>query len=80
MNVLLAPILFAMPELDAFFTFSRLIKDHIPMYVQPSLDGVHYGLRLMDECLRFVDPDLSAHLISHKLTANLYAMPCISFF
>ena len=44
MNVLLAPILFVMPELDAFYTFSHLLRNVCPLYVQGNFDGVHYGL------------------------------------
>jgi hypothetical protein len=44
MNVLLAPVLYVMPELDAFFTFSRLLRDLCPMYIEGNFDGVHVGL------------------------------------
>lgn len=41
MNVLLGPILFVMPELDAYRTFSCLMKSHCPRYAQKNLEGVH---------------------------------------
>jgi cell cycle arrest protein BUB2 len=52
MNVLLAPFLYVMPsELEAFHCFCQFIEQCCPTYVQPSLAGVHNGLkvRLNDE-------------------------------
>ncbi|RUS35479.1 LOW QUALITY PROTEIN: rab-GTPase-TBC domain-containing protein [Jimgerdemannia flammicorona] len=45
MNVLAAPFLYAMPEVEAFFAFSTLIQYCCPMYVQPCLQGAHCGLK-----------------------------------
>eukprot|EP00003_Mantamonas_plastica_P025922 TRINITY_DN5168_c0_g2_i2.p3 TRINITY_DN5168_c0_g2~~TRINITY_DN5168_c0_g2_i2.p3 ORF type:complete len:106 (-),score=24.71 TRINITY_DN5168_c0_g2_i2:423-740(-) len=58
MNVLLAPFLYVMPEVDAFYAFERFVKMHLPRYVYPSLDGAHDGARLLDEVLEIVDPEL----------------------
>ncbi|KIR31951.1 hypothetical protein I352_05580 [Cryptococcus deuterogattii MMRL2647] len=45
MNVLSAPFLFTMPsQLEAFQCFSTFIENGCPLYVQPSLKGVHKGL------------------------------------
>jgi len=45
MNVLAAPFLYTMPsELEAFFCFSKFIEQSCPLYVQPTLEGVHRGL------------------------------------
>jgi Rab-GTPase-TBC domain len=45
MNVLAAPFLYIMPsEIEAFYTFSKFIEQCCPLYVQPTLDGVHRGL------------------------------------
>jgi hypothetical protein len=45
MNVLAAPFLYTMPsELEAFFCFSKFIEESCPLYVQPTLEGVHRGL------------------------------------
>lgn len=76
MNVLAAPFLYVMPELDAFFAFSTFIQQFCPLYVQPALEGVHFGLKLLDKCLKTVDPHLFHHLKSKGLTAKVYAMPC----
>lgn len=47
MNVLAAPFLYTMPsELDAFFCFSKFIEESCPLYVQPTLEGVHRGLKV----------------------------------
>ncbi|KAJ8592327.1 TBC-domain-containing protein [Rhizopogon salebrosus TDB-379] len=78
MNVLAAPFLYTMPsELEAFFCFAKFIEECCPLYVQPTLDGVHRGLKLLDRCLKIVDPDLFAYLRMKNLSAELYAFPSI---
>jgi len=78
MNVLAAPFLYTMPsELDAFFCFAKFIEESCPLYVQPTLEGVHRGLKLLDRCLKIVDADLFAYLRSKNLSAELYAFPSI---
>jgi hypothetical protein len=48
MNVLAAPFLYTMPsEVEAFFCFSKFIEECCPLYVQPTLEGVHRGLKVM---------------------------------
>ena len=93
MNVLAAPFLYTMPsEVEAFFCFSKFIEESCPLYVQPTLEGVHRGLRvrsaspgsscfpdtrqLLDRCLKIVDPELYGHLRSKNLSAEIYAFPC----
>jgi cell cycle arrest protein BUB2 len=47
MNVLCAPFLYAMPtQLEAFACFSNFIETCCPLYVQPTLIGVHRGLKV----------------------------------
>ena len=47
MNVLSAPFLFTMPsQLEAFACFSNFIENACPLYVQPTLVGVHRGLKV----------------------------------
>lgn len=47
MNVLAAPFLYTMPsELEAFFCFAKFIEECCPLYVQPTLEGVHRGLKV----------------------------------
>jgi len=47
MNVLAAPFLYTMPsEMEAFFCFSKFIEESCPLYVQPTLEGVHRGLKV----------------------------------
>jgi cell cycle arrest protein BUB2 len=46
MNVLAAPFLFVMPELDAFFAFNNFLNYSCPLYVQPALEGVNLGVKV----------------------------------
>jgi cell cycle arrest protein BUB2 len=49
MNVLAAPFLYTLPsELEAFYCFSKFIEVSCPLYVQPTLEGVHKGLKVED--------------------------------
>ncbi|KAJ9048973.1 CDC16 protein [Entomophthora muscae] len=77
MNVLVAPFLFVMPEVDAFFSSYTLLKVYCPTYVQPTLAGVHCGLKLMDRCLEVLDAELYFYLKSKGLTSELYAFASI---
>ncbi|KIY63567.1 rab domain-containing cell division control protein [Cylindrobasidium torrendii FP15055 ss-10] len=78
MNVLAAPFLYTMPsELEAFYCFSKFIEECCPLYVQPTLDGVHRGLKLLDKCLKIVDPELFDYLRKKKLSAEIYAFPSV---
>jgi hypothetical protein len=54
MNVLAAPFLYTMPsELEAFFCFAKFIEESCPLYVQPTLEGVHRGLRVCVTIINF---------------------------
>ncbi|CAG8620071.1 37066_t:CDS:2 [Racocetra persica] len=77
MNVLAAPFLFTMSEIDAFFSFATFIQTCCPLYVTPTLQGVHCGLKLLDRCLQIIDPQLFNHLKSKSLTAKIYAFPSV---
>ncbi|EGF99115.1 uncharacterized protein MELLADRAFT_45808 [Melampsora larici-populina 98AG31] len=78
MNVLAAPFLYTLPsELEAFFCFTRFIEFHCPLYVQPTLEGVHSALQLLDECLEIVDPELFHYLSTKNLRAEIYAFPSV---
>jgi len=45
MNVLAAPFLYTLPsEIEAFYCFSAFIEECCPLYVSPTLKGVHDGL------------------------------------
>lgn len=81
MNVLSAPFLFTLPsQLEAFQCFSTFIENGCPLYVQPSLKGVHKGLTLLDRCLEVVDPELYDRLASKNLKAEIYAFPSVMTF
>ncbi|CAH0479065.1 unnamed protein product [Peronospora belbahrii] len=77
MNVLCAPLLFVLPEPDAYHTFCQLIVRHCPHYMAPQLKGVEKGCALVDKCLQTLDPDLYHHLSQRGITAQIYALPLI---
>lgn len=54
MNILCAPLLYVMPEADAYFTFRQLVMKHCPHYMAPRLQGVESGCLLVDKCLETV--------------------------
>ncbi|KAJ3108944.1 hypothetical protein HDU97_009677 [Phlyctochytrium planicorne] len=80
MNVMLAPFLYVMPELDAFFTFTSFIHHTCPLYVQPALEGVHCGIKLLEKCMKLADPTLYRSLRSKNLHPITYAFPSIMTF
>lgn len=77
MNVLCAPLLYVLPEPDAYHTFCQLIVRHCPHYMAPQLKGVEKGCSLVDKCLQTLDPDLYRHLSTRGITARIYALPLI---
>ncbi|KAL4164534.1 hypothetical protein KRP22_004400 [Phytophthora ramorum] len=77
MNVLCAPLLYVLPEPDAYHTFCQLIVRHCPHYMAPQLKGVEKGCALVDKCLETLDPVLYRHLSSRGITAQIYALPLI---
>jgi len=78
MNVIAAPFLYAAKsETEAFALFSSFIKKECPAYVKPTMEGVHRGLKLVDECLEEVEPQLYYHLKDKYLSAELYAFPSV---
>ncbi|MCJ1243000.1 hypothetical protein MMC30_000196 [Trapelia coarctata] len=78
LNVLSAPFLYAArSEIQAYTLLTTLLTTHLPSYITPSLSGVHRGLALVDTCLAIIDPKLSAHLLSHQLSASIYAFPSV---
>lgn len=74
-NVLCAPLLFVMPEIDAFATFRVLVSRHLPQYFVPGLPGVHKGCGLFQECLEALDPELAGHV----LTSNAHYSTLFGF-
>ena len=80
MNVLAAPFLYCMPEIDAFYSFAKFVRCRCPTYVQPLLEGVHEGVKLLDEILEIVDSELFLYLQSKNLKAEVYAFPTVMTF
>lgn len=78
MNVLAAPFLYAArSEAEAFAAFDRLITAECPGYVRGSMEGVHKGLALVDQILAIVDSQLSQHMLSKGMKAEIYAFPSV---
>ncbi|KAF9950401.1 hypothetical protein BGZ72_007952 [Mortierella alpina] len=77
MNVLAAPFLYTMSEMEAFYSYSNFLKFCCPLYVQPTLQGVHCGIKLLERCLCKIDGELYDSLKSKKLSAELYAVPSV---
>ncbi|KAG2187321.1 hypothetical protein INT44_005007, partial [Umbelopsis vinacea] len=73
MSFLAVPFITILPELDAFFTFTTFIRHCCPLYAQPNLLGAHCGVKLLDVCLKIVDPELSGYLRGKGLTADIFA-------
>jgi cell cycle arrest protein BUB2 len=80
MNVLAAPLLFVMPEPDAFYCFRRLCTEIAPMYVRQNLEGVHAGVTLCDRTLRLIDPELAGHLEAKRLTPAIWSFASLLTF
>lgn len=79
LNVLLAPIAYAFHknEPQAFAILHHIITKQIPLYITPSLDGVHTGLSLVSMVLKIIDPVLSDYLDSKFLKTEIYAFPSV---
>jgi cell cycle arrest protein BUB2 len=72
MNVLAAPFLYTMPsELEAFFCFAKFIEESCPLYVQPTLEGVHRGLRVREHYLLPFRPLLPSVFSSSTAASRL---------
>lgn len=81
MNVLAAPFLYVCKsEYQAFNLFDTFLTRDCPLYIQPTLQGVHLGLTLLDVSLSIIDPNLYEFLRSKYLSAELYAFPSILTF
>ena len=79
LNVLTAPLLYASrSEAQSYALLTCLLTVHIPIYLTPSLSGVHTGLALVDKVLSIINPTLSTHLlVTHNLPAKIYAFPSV---
>jgi cell cycle arrest protein BUB2 len=77
MALLAAPLLYVMPEPEAFHCFRILLTEHVPQYVR-RYAGARRGCHLLDRCLADVDPDLHALFAAHNLNAEVYAFSSLS--
>lgn len=81
MNVIVAPFLYTCKtEPQAFAMFETFLSRDCPLYIRPTLEGVHTGLMLMDACLEIIDPVLFDALRKKYLTAELYAFASVLTF
>lgn len=78
MNTICAPFLYTMPEVDAFYAFSKMITRKFPLYWVSAHIGVQAGCKLVGECLEVVDRELADHLTAHSLDPYIYAFACVS--
>jgi cell cycle arrest protein BUB2 len=77
-NVLSAPLLYASrSEAQAYALLTCVLTEHIPTYLSPTMSGVHRGLDLIDRVLSYINPTLSAFLLSKSLPAKIYAFPSV---
>lgn len=77
MSLLAAPLLYVMPEPEAFHCFRMFLTVHVPLYVK-QYTGARRGCRLLDRCLADVDPQLHKLFSDRHLQAEVYAFPSIS--
>lgn len=78
MNVLAAPFLYVCKsEAMAFNLLDVMLSRDCPLYVKPTLEGVHSALALIDKCLEIIDPTLYKYLNSKMLKAELYAFASV---
>jgi cell cycle arrest protein BUB2 len=74
MNVLAAPFLYTMPsELEAFFCFAKFIEESCPLYVQPTLEGVHRGLRVR---VTTVDSGCNSYTFTLRIASRQMPQDC----
>lgn len=62
MNVLAAPFLYVMNELDAYSCLRRLLNHHCPQYITKDLHGAQHAAQLLQEILKHIDPILENHI------------------
>lgn len=76
MNVLAAPFLYTMPsEVEAFFCFAKFIEESCPLYVQPTLEGVHQGLKV-----GFIISPYCGDLRPSSFSIDVYNLSILSYF
>jgi len=66
MNAICGAFLYVLPEVEAFYCFSTLIKDHCSQYMIEDLPGVHTALDILGQILQLVDSELYDYLKSHQ--------------
>jgi cell cycle arrest protein BUB2 len=77
MNLLAAPMLYVLPETDAYYAFKHLLVRHCPRYVSKTLEGAHDGAKLTDHILQIFDNELYTFLKKQMLSSSLTLFPTI---
>ena len=78
-NVLAAPFLYAAKsEVQAYVALYTFLSSEVPAYIRGSMEGVHRGLKLVDEILQICDPKLYHYLWSKGLNASIYAFASVA--
>ena len=77
MNLLAAPMLYVLPEADAYCAFRHLVVHHCPRYVTKMLVGAHDGAKLTDHVLKIFDNELYTFLKKQMLSSSLTLFPTI---
>jgi cell cycle arrest protein BUB2 len=78
-NVLAAPFLYASKsEVQAYIALYTFLSAEVPGYIRGSMEGVHRGLKLVDEVLQICDPKLYYYLWSKGLNASIYAFASVA--
>ena len=82
MNVLAAPFLYVMNELDGYACFGRLLNHHCPQYITKDLHGAQQAARLLQEIVMFIDPELDTHMTTtyHGDWGSVTSLPTLLSF
>jgi len=72
MNSVAAPLLCIMPEVDAYYCYKLLIRDHMPTYFcrasgnNAGMEGANLGVAIVIMTLERQDPQLFEHLVQNS--------------
>ena len=72
MNLLAAPMLYVLPEADAYCAFRHLVVHHCPRYVTKMLVGAHDGAKLTDATRIFFERMVSTSLLDPTFHLQLH--------
>ncbi|XP_049852554.1 putative mitotic check point protein BUB2 isoform X1 [Schistocerca gregaria] len=76
LNCLVAPFLYNMPEIEAFYTFYHFIVDRCPRYCGNQM-GALDGDSLVQQILKLVDPKLFSYLEKNSVQLCVFSHPAL---